>query len=262
MTMPQQKDLKRLVRARMRRTGEAYTAARAQIVSRPAPRAATRPAPAEATAAGKALSQPSPSDYAAIAGMSDEKVKEKTGCTWERWVKALDHHGADRLSHGEIAALIKAKYKTPSWWTQMVAVGYERIRGLRARGQQRDGTFGATKSRTFDVPVSRLFDAWADPAVRRTWMGAGATVRTKRASKAMRLALADGGVVAAGFTAKGRGRSVVAIEQSRLASRDAAERVKLEWAERFDALTRVLAVSATSTGRARPRADREVTARS
>jgi hypothetical protein len=34
MTMPRQKDLKRLVRARMRKTGEAYTAARAQILKK------------------------------------------------------------------------------------------------------------------------------------------------------------------------------------------------------------------------------------
>ena len=33
--MPRNKDLKRLVRARMQKTGEAYTAARAQIVAKP-----------------------------------------------------------------------------------------------------------------------------------------------------------------------------------------------------------------------------------
>jgi hypothetical protein len=32
MTMPRQKDLKRLVRARMKKTGEAYTTARSQIL--------------------------------------------------------------------------------------------------------------------------------------------------------------------------------------------------------------------------------------
>src|SRR3954467_11720027 len=34
-TMPKQKDLKRLVRARMQKTGEAYTAARAQVLRKP-----------------------------------------------------------------------------------------------------------------------------------------------------------------------------------------------------------------------------------
>src|SRR3954462_9773736 len=115
LTMPQNKDLKRLVRARMRKTGEAYTTARAQIIKKP--KAKTSPTATRASNAGLAAS-----DYAAIAGMSDEKIKEKTGCTWERWVYALDKHGADKLTHSEIASLVKKNYKTPDWWTQTVTV--------------------------------------------------------------------------------------------------------------------------------------------
>ena len=138
--MPQQKDLKRLVRARMKKTGEAYTAARAQIIRKPKPNPASHNARPSATVA-KALSAPDPKEFAAIAGMSDEKVKEKTGCTWHRWVGALDYRGADKMSHTEIAKLVHEKYKIDGWWAQTVAVGYERIRGLRARGQQRNGTY-------------------------------------------------------------------------------------------------------------------------
>jgi hypothetical protein len=157
--MPRQKDLKRLVRARMEKTGEAYTAARAQIVRRPkTPKARSDTAPS----APITVTHPEPKDYAAIAGMSDDVIKEKTGCTWERWVFALDHARAYELSHREIAKLVKEKYDTPSWRTQMVTVGYERIKGLRARGQQRSGTFTMTRSRTFDVDVQTLYDAWAD----------------------------------------------------------------------------------------------------
>jgi hypothetical protein len=239
--MTQHKDLKRLVRARMQKTGEAYTAARAQIVARPRPRAKS-PAPG-APSTPRALSDPAPSEYAAIAGMSDVKLKEATGCTWAKWVKALDHYKADQMSHGDIAKLIKAKYHTPSWWTQTVAVGYERIRGLRARGQQRDGSFGATKSRTFPVPVTRLFQAWSEPAQRSAWLGPGTRVRTATTPKSLRLALGDGSIVAVGFTAKGSDRSVVAVEHAKLADRAAADRVRIEWAERFDALAQVLALN-------------------
>src|SRR6185369_17849812 len=134
--MTRNKDLKRLVRARMKKTGEAYTSARAQI---------TR----------KSSSTPNPKiDYAKLAGMSDAVIKERTGCTWERWVKALDNKGADKMSHRDIATLVSEKYKVPSWWTQTVTVGYERIKGLRARGQRRDGSYETSKSRTFDVPVA------------------------------------------------------------------------------------------------------------
>ena len=139
--MTQHKDLKRRVRARMRKTGEAYTTARAQIMKKPKPRVETRaaaPAPTT-TPTSVTLSPPSPSEYATVAGISDEKLKQSTGCTWERWVRALDHYHADEMSHGEIAKLIKTKYKkTPSWWTGRVAVGYERIKGLRGHGGSTD----------------------------------------------------------------------------------------------------------------------------
>jgi hypothetical protein len=126
--MPTNKDLKRLVRARMRKTGEAYTAARAHIIKKPKAAAASKPNLATTSV-----------DYAALAGMSDEKVKAKTGCTWERWVRALDGKGAERMSHRDIARLVSEKYKVDGWWSQTVTVGYERIKGLRARGQRRDG---------------------------------------------------------------------------------------------------------------------------
>src|SRR5256712_6672198 len=50
-TMPTNKDFKRLVRARMRKTGEAYTAARAQLLSKrhaPAPPPPPPPPPTPA----------------------------------------------------------------------------------------------------------------------------------------------------------------------------------------------------------------------
>jgi hypothetical protein len=132
--MPRQKDLKKLVRTRMRKTGEAYTAARAQIL---------KPGPAGKTAAGASPNPVPVTDYATLAGMSDAAVKAKTGCTWERWVKSLDHHGAATLPHIEIARLIHDTWKVGGWWSQMVAVGYERIKGLRERGQRRTGHYDA-----------------------------------------------------------------------------------------------------------------------
>jgi hypothetical protein len=222
MTMPTNKDLKRLVRARMRKTGEAYTAARVHIIMKP-------------KAAPKSV------DYAALAGMSDEKVKEKTGCTWDRWVHALDRKGAEKMSHRDIAALVHEKYKIDGWWSQTVTVGYERIKGLRARGQRRDGTYEAGKSRTFNVPVTELFDAWADAAVRRRWLdGATVKVRTATAPKSMRLGWTDGSIIAVGFTAKGKSKSSVALSHEKLPDRETASRLKEYWSERLDALGEVL----------------------
>ena len=237
--MPRQKDLKRLVRARMQKTGEAYTAARAQITRKPRtnpPRDGGVPA-----LLSKSLSAPEPKEFATVAGMSDAKLKEKTGCTWERWVRALDRYGAEQMSHREIAALVHEKYKTASWWSQTVAVGYERIKGLRARGQQRNGTYQISKSRTYNVPVATLFDAWADARVRQRWLkDAGVKVRKATAPRSIRLGLPDGGIVAVGFFPKGESKSTVAVEHTKLPDRATGERIKQEWSERFDALRETL----------------------
>jgi hypothetical protein len=240
MTMPRHKDLKRLVRARMKKTGEAYTAARAQII-RKSPARAASPADDSSATATVAAQASKPTAYAALAGTSDASIKEKTGCTWERWVYALDRQGAEEMSHRDIASLVNTKYKLDGWWSQTVTVGYERIKGLRVRGQRRDGSYEATKSRTFNVPVTVLFDAWADASIRRRWLnGATVKVRTATAPKSMRLGWADGGIIAVGFIPKGTSKSVVAVAHAKLPDKATADRVKQYWSERLDALGEVM----------------------
>src|SRR5204863_9765178 len=143
--MPIKKDFKRVVRDRMKKTGESYTTARAQLLRNKAP--STPNEQAAPTQRRGAPSTATVTDYAKLAGMSDASVKKATGCTWERWVKALDKMGAKEKPHRDIAAMV-ASFGTPNWWTQTVAVGYERIRGLRAKGQVRSGAYQTTKSRT------------------------------------------------------------------------------------------------------------------
>jgi len=237
--MPRNKDLKRLVRARMKKTGEAYTAALSNIKTRPGNTKPHKAAGASASRSGSAA-RAATTEYAEIAGMSDERIKEKTGCDWERWVYALDRHKAAEMPHREIAALISDKYKVPGWWTQTVAVGYERIKGLRVRGQRRDGSYEAGKSRTFAVPVAELFDAWADAGVRRRWLDTDVKVRTKTPPRTMRLGWPDGTIVVVGFTPKGKAKSSVTIAHTKVPDRGTAQRLKRYWSDRFDSLGEVL----------------------
>ena len=233
--MTTDKDLKRIVRARMKKTGEAYTTARAQV-TRKAKQKAAKPAVAE-----KALAL-APKEYAAIAGMSDAVIKEKTGCTWASWVNSLDYYGASTMSHREIAELVRSKYKVTDWWTQTVTVGYERIKGLRARGQRRDGSYEASKSRTFNVPVKKLFDAWNESSQRRKWLDEpGVRVRTATSPKSIRLGWSDGGIITLYFTPKSEDRSSVSVQHTGLPDRATADRLKAYWSARLDALAAVLA---------------------
>ena len=222
--MTTNKDFKRLVRARMGKTGEAYTTARAHILTKS--RNTSKPAAAPASI-----------DYAALAGMSDQTLKEKTGCKWERWVHMLDYHGAEDMRHGEIATLVRQKYKIDSWWSQMVTVGYERIKQRRALGQRLDGSYEASKSKTYVVPVTTMFDAWAESRSRKQWLNEpSVTLRTAIRPKSIRLGWRDVTIVAICFTSKGEDKTAVEIAHTKLTSKADAERMKQYWAERLDAL--------------------------
>lgn len=226
------RDFKRLVRARMQKTGESYTSARARLLQR-----SPRRHPPSAPAAPVTVASPDPADYAKLAGMSDAAIKAKTGCNWKRWVDALDYHGARDMAHRDIAELVHTKFKVGDWWTQMVTVGYERIRGLRAIGQRRGGGFEASKSRTVSAPLSTLYRAFADARQRQRWLpNVQLTVRTAARNKGMRLGWDDGTLVQLYFVAKGRTKSQVAVQHTNLPDKDARERMKAFWGERLDAL--------------------------
>jgi hypothetical protein len=227
--MTANKDFKRLVRARMRKTGESYTSARLRLLQRnPDPRS---PSPGPTT----------PKDYAALAGMTDAAIKKSTGCNWERWVWALDKVEAQTWPHRKIADYVHEKYKVQDWWTQAVTVGYERIKGLRAIGQRRGGGYEATKSKTFAVPVARLFRAFHDTRTRKRWLdGVDLTVRSATAAKRMRIAWPDQSVVQINFAGKGAAKSQVAIQHGKLPDRDTALKLKEFWAGRLVALGELL----------------------
>ena len=221
--MPTDKDFKRLVRGRMQKTGEAYTTARAHLRKQ-------RPT-AVATAA------PAAADYAKLAGRSDAILKEKTGCTWERWVKALDRAKADTWPHREIAKYVIEKYKVPGWWAQTVTVGYERIKGLRAVGQRRDGSFEANKSKTFAVPLAELYRAFHDARTRARWLSdVNLTVRTATRDKSMRITWPDRTSLVVGFEGKGPRKSLVALQHGKLPDQASATRMKQFWADRLGML--------------------------
>jgi len=222
--MPTNKDFKRLVRARMRKTGESYTSARVQLLNKK-----------------KEAPSPAAADYARLAGRSDAALKANTGCTWERWVRALDRVAAHAWPHREIATYVHEKYKVDGWWAQTVTVGYERIKGLRAIGQRRDGGFEASKSKTFAVPLARLYRAWADVRRRARWLpGVDLTVRTATRNKSMRITWPDRTSVAVGFAGKSAAKAQVAIQHQKLPDKAAATRMKDYWAARFAVLEELL----------------------
>lgn len=236
--MTSQRDFKRIVRDRMEKTGESYTAARANVLKRPVTVTTTRHAKPEPAPPPRLA----PAQYATIAGMSDEALKAKTGCTWDKWVKSLDYVKAYNWPHKAIAEYLSETYKVPGWWTQTITVGYERIKGLRDIGQRRGGMYEASRSRTFPVSLTKLFSAWSVKKQRDAWLGApDVVVRTK--NRSLRITWHDGTSVMVWFTAKDRAKSVAGVQHAKLPGKAAVETTKAWWTGAFERLERHLGIA-------------------
>ena len=214
--MTTQRSFKRLVRSRMEKTGESYTAARAMLLSGEEPKAAEKPLLT-----------------------SDERIRERTGRGWEEWFDLLDEWGAAERPHREIARWVADQLGIGPlvWDAQAITSSYERARGLRALGETEQG-FAASTSRTVAVPVERLLDAVVDESQRRSWLPDGElSERTATRPKSARFDWGDGtSRVMVVFDAKGEQKSTVALQHVRLPDSDEADRMKAYWRERVTAL--------------------------
>jgi hypothetical protein len=215
--MTRQRSFKRLVRSRMEKTGESYTAARAVLLA-----GEEEPKAAEAWLA-----------------TSDERIRERTGRGWEEWFDLLDEWGAPERPHREIARWVADQLGIGPlvWEAQAVTSSYERTRGLRAVGETEQG-FAVSATRTVAVPVERLYDAVVDESQRASWLPDGElSERTATRPKSARFDWGDGATrVHVVFDSKGEGKSTMALQHVRLADGLEAERMKAYWRERVSAL--------------------------
>jgi len=166
-------------------------------------------------------------------------VEQATGRTWEQWLPLLDADDAKRMTHKEIAAHLKSMYAVDAWWSQMVAVGYEQARGLRVRQQTANG-FTISSTRTMDASVSAVFRAFNDPT-RRDWCHERLySVQSAVAPRMLRLAMADKSTVTVSIARKGNTRTMVSIEQTKMADAQAADQAKLAWKQALDRMAMLL----------------------
>lgn len=164
-----------------------------------------------------------------IPDISDAAVRARTGKDWKGWFGILDRADATRLGHAEIAAMLVRRHHLRPWWSQMVAVEYERSRGLRARHQSSQG-FAVTVSRTVDSGLPHLYQVTARAGERRKWFPRGdfePSSHTK--DKYFRGRWRQGQRLEIGFYARGARKSQIAVQVSRLAKKSEVETVRATW---------------------------------
>jgi hypothetical protein len=216
--MTAHKSFKRLVRTRMEKTGESYTAARARLLAGDEPQRISL-------------------------STSDETIRERTGRGWEEWFDLLDEAGAAEMTHREMARWLAAEQGADllAWNVQAVVGSYERARRGRQVGEHEDG-FTVTASKTVAVPIERLYAAFVDAGQRARWLpDADLRERTTIEPRSARFDFGDGGSrLHVALVAKGEAKSTAALTHERLADGAEAERMKAFWRERVAGLKQEL----------------------
>ena len=218
--MTAQRSFKRLVRTRMEKTGESYTAARLRLLQ-----------------GGGEPQQP------VALPTSEETLRERTGRGWEEWFELLDEAGAAEMTHRETARWLAERegLHPLAWNVQVVVGGYDKARRGRQIGEHEDG-FAVTATKTVAVPVERLYAAFVDPGERARWLpDAQLRERTTIEPRSARFDWGDGATrVHVTFAAKGEAKSTAALSHERLPDAGEAERMKAYWRERVAGLKEVL----------------------
>jgi hypothetical protein len=198
-----------------------------------------KPPPPAAPAAVVTPSQPKRPARKSIkeaAGVSTDAVARRTGKTWDDWFEVLDSAGAATLDQRGVIAILAQKHGIGPWWQQMIAVGYESLRGKSDKPPAADG-FRINSSCMLDAPLPRVFRLWNDAGERARWLADDRfVVRGTTADKSIRARWGKGTSHVAVSFAEKSGRTEVSVEHHQIESSAAAEQMKAYWAKKLGLL--------------------------
>jgi hypothetical protein len=126
------------------------------------------------------------------------------------------------------------------WYGQMVAVSYERARGIRAMNQKCDGEFSVSVTRVMSVPLPKLYAAAT--AAPQTWFPKGVFVESSRTKDKYWRGKWKTGRLEIGFYAKGPGRAQIALQSNKLPNAEAVEKERALWKKAIDKLQEIVEV--------------------
>lgn len=162
-----------------------------------------------------------------------------SGIGWDEWLELLAPHRD--LDHTEMAKVALAEIQkagrasSPEWWAQGVTVAYEQHIGRRKVGQQCDGSFSATISKTVTGGMDEVAERWAGFMASRTELdGVPVEGEPRRSSsekwRYWRVNLADGTLVSVNMQAKPGGeKTAMAVNHDKLTDAADPDRWRAYW---------------------------------
>ena len=165
---------------------------------------------------------------------STKNFEAATGRTWEGWVAFLDGIDARKLSHTEIARRIFDTGLASGWWSQSITVAYEQHIGRRAPGQDCDGVFAVSATRTCAGTLDGVLARWVQFLKDREEFGGIAISRGPDTSgterwRYWRCGLEDGSRVNVTIGEKAPGKVLLAVQHERLETADHVEHWRDFW---------------------------------
>lgn len=167
-------------------------------------------------------------------------IEKGSGILWSTWLEVLQPH--KDASHSELARIAGEYMEThsttppPGWWGQSVAVAFEQHIGRRAPGQESDGSFTVTVSKTIEGTLDEVFEKWCALVEGETHFNSLDTASEPRISKTekwryWRVNLRDGSKVTVSVQSKpgSSNSSLIAVSQSALTEAASTETARTYW---------------------------------
>ena len=189
--------------------------------------------------------------------VTNEAAKAATGKTLDQWFTELDKADGLKLGRREINNRLYAQKLDP-WWCATIAVEYEKHHDVRKKDGLFEGYF-VCSTKTIAAPVADVYRAWSNGAELSKWFGAatradvkdGGTFENKdgekgtflrvRANKDIRMTFENSGTSAptqvdVQFQDKGKGKTSLFVNHTRIQSRAEADGLRAAWAEALNKL--------------------------
>ena len=189
--------------------------------------------------------------------VTNEAAKAATGKTLDQWFSELDKADGLKLGRREINNRLYAQKLDP-WWCATIAVEYEKHHDVRKKDGLYEGYF-VCATKTIAAPPADVFKAWSTAAELSKWFGGGTKADVKdggsfqnkdgdtgtfvrvRQNKDIRMSFENPGLSAptqvdVQFQDKGKGKTGLLVNHTRIQTREEADGLRAAWAQALEQL--------------------------
>jgi len=183
--------------------------------------------------------------------VTNEAAKAATGKTLDQWFAELDKADGLKLGRREINNRLYAQKLDP-WWAATISVEYEKYHDVRKKDGLYEGYF-VCATKTIGAPPAAVFKACSTGPELSKWFGSGTKADVKdggsfqnkdgdkgtflrvRQNKDLRMTFENPGLSAptqvdVQFQDKGKGKTGLLVNHTRIQTREEADGLRAAWA--------------------------------